>query len=257
MLIAVTAGKAAPGVTTSVCALASHWPRALLLADCDVAGGDIAPGLMVGRVGADTGLLSWSTAVRHEAGAAAAASALLSHAVQVPEHPMLGLLPGFGTAAQGASFTSATWERLAAALATAESSLGRDVLVDTGRLVGDRGCWPVLRSADHVLLAVRPSVRSVHAAQDALRRLRAELGDLTSVSALVIGSGPYSSGEVAGALGVALGGELPHDPAAASALSDGALTAGRGLRRSPLMRAASGLAQLLPATGRRTASVPA
>jgi hypothetical protein len=40
---------------------------------------------------------------------------------------------------------------------------GRDVLVDAGRMVTDRGCWPVLQAADRVLLAVRPSVRSVHA----------------------------------------------------------------------------------------------
>lgn len=254
MLIAVTSGKAAPGVTTSVCALAAHWPRALLLADCDVAGGDIAPGLMAGRVGADTGLLSWSTVVRNEVGAKVAASALLSHAVQVPEQPMLGLLPGFGTAAQGASFTPATWERLAGALGAAEASLGRDVLVDSGRLVGYRGCWPVLLRADHVVLAVRPSVRSVHAAQDAVHRIRAELGDLTSVSVLVIGSGPYSSAEVAGALDLPVGGELPHDPGAASALSDGAVLARRALRRSLLMQAASALAQRL--TTRPQSSVP-
>jgi hypothetical protein len=255
MLIAVTSGKASPGVTTSVCALAAHWPRALLLADCDVAGGDIAPGLMAGRVGADTGLLSWSTVVRNGVGASMAASALLSHSVQVPEHPMLGLVPGFGTAAQGAFFTADTWERLAAALGATEASLGRDVLVDSGRLVGDRGCWPVLRRADQVLLAVRPSVRSVHAAQDAVRRIRGELGDLATVSVLVIGAGPYSSTEVAGALGLPLGGELPDDPSAAPALSDGVLVARRALRRSPLMRAASGLAQRL--ITRHRASVPA
>ncbi|SDG21450.1 hypothetical protein [Klenkia brasiliensis] len=255
MLIAVTSGKASPGVTTSVCALAAHWPRALLLADCDVAGGDIAPGLMAGRVGADTGLLSWSTVVRNGVGASMAASALLSHAVQVPEHPMLGLLPGFGTAAQGGSFTADTWERLAAALGAAEASLGRDVLVDSGRLVSDRGCWPVFRQANHVLLAARPSVRSVHAAQDAVRRIRAELGDLATVSVLVIGSGPYSSAEVAGALDLPLGGELPNDPGTAATLSDGLIGSRRALRRSPLMRAASGLAQQLAA--RHRASVPA
>lgn len=257
MLTVLTSGKAAPGVTTTACALATTWPRALLLADCDLAGGDVAPGLMAGRVGAETGLLSWSAAVRHETGPAAAASALLSHAVQIPEHPMLGLLPGFGTAAQGASFTAATWERLATALAAAPRSLGRDVLVDTGRLVGDRGCWPVVRAADLVLLVVRPSVRSVHAAHDALRRLRTELGDLGTVSALVVGAGPYSADEVAGTLGIPLAGRMPADGVSASVFSDGVAASGRGMRRSPLVRSAGEMARRLAAADRSRTSVSA
>ena len=42
MLTVVTSGKAAPGVSTSVWALALSWPRPLLVADCDPAGGDLA-----------------------------------------------------------------------------------------------------------------------------------------------------------------------------------------------------------------------
>ena len=257
MLTVLTSGKAAPGVTTAACALAVNWPRALLLLDCDAAGGDVVPGLLAGRLESASGLLSWSAAVRNELGPSAAAAALLSHAVQVPEHPMLGVLPGFGTAAQGASFTRDSWERLATALRTVEHALGRDVLVDSGRLVGDKGCWPVLRAADRVLLAVRPSVRSVHAAQDALGRLRVELGDLAAVSALVIGAGPYSSTEVSGALGVPFAGSLPDDVRAAAALSDGLELGARALRRSSLMRAGVELAERLSARAPRLAGASA
>ena len=42
MLIAVAADKGAPGVTTTAVTLAAVWPRPVLLAECDPAGGDIA-----------------------------------------------------------------------------------------------------------------------------------------------------------------------------------------------------------------------
>ena len=242
MLAVVVSGKAAPGVTTSTWALALSWPRPLLLADCDQAGGDMAPGLLAGRVGVDRGLLSWSTAARRGLPATAAATLLAGHAVQVPEHSPVSLLPGFATSTQGASFTSETWERLAFALKESTTAIGRDVLVDAGRLVSDRGCWPVLRAADQVLVAVRPSVRSVHAAQDAVERVRQELGDLATVAALVVDDGPYSAGEVAKALHLPLASVLPYDRTAAQVLSDGATSSMKALRRSALMRAASSLA---------------
>ncbi|TFV52083.1 hypothetical protein [Blastococcus sp. TF02A-35] len=242
MLTVVASGKAAPGVSTCAWALALSWPRPLLLADCDHAGGDLAPGLLAGRVSADRGLLSWSAAARRGLPATAAARLFAEHATQVPEHPQVALIPGFTTATQGASFTSETWERLALALAASTTAIGRDVVVDAGRLVTDRGCWPVLRTADQVLLVVRPSVRSVHAAQDAVQRVRRELGDLANVAALVVGTGPYSAREVVTALQLPLAGVLPYDPSAAAALSDGAVSSMKTLRRSALMRAASSLA---------------
>jgi predicted NBD/HSP70 family sugar kinase len=242
VLTVVASGKAAPGVTTSTWALALSWPRPLLLVDCDQAGGDMAPGLMPGRASVDRGLLSWSAAARPAVPATAAATVLTEHAVQVPEHPQVSLIPGFATAMQGTSFTSETWERLALALERSTTAIGLDVVVDAGRLISDRGCWPVLRAADQVLLAVRPSVRSVHAAQDAVQRVRQELGDLAKVAALVVGDGPYSADEVAKALQLPLAGVLPHDPRAAAVLSDGAMSSMKTLRRSPLLRAASSLA---------------
>lgn len=245
MLTVVTSGKAAPGVTTSTWALALAWPGPLLVADCDPAGGDMAPGLLAGRVSADRGLLSWSAAARRGVLATQAATLVAEHAVQLPEQPQVWLVPGVTTAVQGISFTAETWERLASALDTSSASIGRDALVDAGRLVTDRGCWPVLRAADRVLLAVRPSVRSVHAAQDATQRLRHELGDLAKVTALVVGDGPYSAGEVAKALDLPLGGTLPYDRTAAQALSDGATVSPKTLQRSALLRAASSLAKTL------------
>ncbi|CCH89224.1 conserved protein of unknown function; putative ATPase domain [Modestobacter italicus] len=248
MLTVLTSGKAAPGVTTSTWALALNWTRPVLVADCDPAGGDMAPGLLAGRVTTDRGLLSWSTAARRDLKADAAAALLLDHAVQLPEQADVSLVPGFATTAQGASFTTGTWERLALALASSAATIERDVLVDAGRLVHDRGGWPVLRAADRVLLVVRPSVRSVHAAQDAAQRLRQQLGDLFRVSTLVVGRGPYSAKEVADALHLPLAGVLPDDPTTASFLSDGTSAGARTQRRSALLREAATLAAQLAAT---------
>jgi hypothetical protein len=248
MLTVVTSGKAAPGVTTSVWALTLGWPRPLLVADCDPAGGDMAAGLLAGRASADRGLLYWSSAARRGILTSTAASMFSAHAVAIPEQSDAWLIPGFTNATQGYSFNEDTWQRLADALQATASVLGRDVLIDSGRLVGDRGNWPVIRAADRVLVAVRPSVRSVHAAQDATTRLQQELGDLNAVSALVIGDGPYSAAEVAAALQLPLAGRLPHDREAASVLSDGAsMSMRKPLQRSPLLKAATDLARSLTA----------
>src|SRR3954451_785879 len=128
VLTVVASGKSAPGVTTSTWALALSWPRPLLVADCDPVGGDMAPGLLAGRVSLDRGLLSWSTAARRGLPDMAAATLLTEHSVQVPERPQVSLLPGFATATQGTSFTSDTWERLALALEQSAAAVGRDVL---------------------------------------------------------------------------------------------------------------------------------
>ena len=249
MLAVVTSGKAAPGVTTATWALALTWPGPVLVADCDPAGGDMGPGLLAGRVSAEHGLLSWSTSARRGVPALTAASMLAQHVVELPERREVWFLPGFATSTQGFSFTDEIWERLALALERISAATGRDALVDAGRLVGDRGNWPVLRAADQVLLAVRPTVRSVHAAQDATTKLRYELGDLGKVSALVIGAGPYSAGEVAAALQTSLGGVLPDDRPAAAVLSDGAnVSITKQMQRSALMKAAGGLARRVAAS---------
>ena len=66
-LIAVAADKGAPGVTTATVALAAVWPRHVLLAECDPAGGDLVyrlPGVDGGRLDPRRGLLSLAVAAR-------------------------------------------------------------------------------------------------------------------------------------------------------------------------------------------------
>jgi len=237
MLVAITSGKASPGATTSSWALALAWQSPLLVVDCDAAGGDMASGLVVGRVSTDHGLLSWSTATRR-APAIDAAAMIGQHAIALPEAAHLWLMPGLQNAGQASAMTSGGWDRLALALERADSLIARDVLVDTGRL-GPQSCWPVLRAADQILLAVRPTVRSVRAAIQVAESLREQLGDLQKVGALVVGAGPYGARQVAEELRVPVGGQLPEDRPAAAALSDGAPVVARGLSATRLLRAAS------------------
>lgn len=249
MLTVVTSGKAAPGVSTTVWALALGWPAALLVADCDPAGGDLAPGYLGGRVAIDRSVLTWATATRRSH-INDATSQLTGHVITVDEQPTEAgggqkwLLPGVHNPSQGASLAAGGWQRLASSLAQAQAAFGRDVLVDAGRL-GPASPMPLLPNADRVLLTVRPTIRSVHCARVAAAQLVEELGDLTRVAAVVVGDGPYPPAEVAASLGVPLAAHLPADPAAAAALSDG-LTAGvRNLGKTKLVRAARELAMQL------------
>ena len=240
MLVAVTSGKAAPGATTTTWALALTWQSPLLVVDCDPAGGDMASGLVVGRVSTNHGLLSWSTATRRTP-AIDAAAMIGQHVVALPEAPNVWFMPGLQNSGQAAAMTNVGWDRLALALERAPSLIGRDVLIDTGRL-GPQSCWPVLRAADQILLTVRPTVRSIRAAMQAALVLREQLGDLQKVGALVVGSGPYTAKQVAGQLGLADRGELPEDRAAANALSDGAPAGVRSLSQTKLLRASAAIA---------------
>jgi MinD-like ATPase involved in chromosome partitioning or flagellar assembly len=236
MLITMVSGKAAPGVSTSTWALSIAWPGPVLAVDADPAGGDLSAGLLLGRGQVDHGVLSWSTAARR-APAVEAAAMIAGHVVALPEAPQVWLMPGFQTAAQAAAMDAGGWDRMAAALHR-EASTGRDVLVDTGRL-GDGSCWPVIGSAQRVVLVCRRSGRSIHAAGNAAGLLRARLGDLGSVVLLVVDdAGPYDATSIARELGVTLLGELPADRAAAAALSDAGPAGLRGLARSKLIRRA-------------------
>ncbi len=97
MLITVVSGKAAPGVTSTIWALALSWPGSVLAVDADPGGGDMAAGLLLGRVQVDHGLLSWSAAARR-ASPMEAATMFAGHVVVLPEAPHSGRLD-FGVVA--------------------------------------------------------------------------------------------------------------------------------------------------------------
>ena len=113
-LVAVASDKGAPGVTTASVVLAAVWPRPVLLAECDPAGGDLLyrfPAADGGRLDPGRGLLSLAVAARRGL-----------RPEQVWEHTQtlrggLAVLTGVSTAEQGAGLDP-LWGPVGAALAS-------------------------------------------------------------------------------------------------------------------------------------------
>jgi len=252
--VAVLAGKASPGATTVAAALTLTWPQPVLLVDADPAGGDVVPGLLPGRVSTESGLLSWSVATRHLP-ALDATGSIGEHAVALSEAGDAWVLPGLQSPAQAGALTGGGWSRLATAVERCTSVLGRDVIVDVGRL-GESSCWPVIAACDVVLLVVRPTARSIQGALAAAQLLRTRLGDLDAVQLVVNGAGSYTSAQTAAALEVPLAATLPGDDRAAAALVDGAAAPVLRMTRTRLVIQVDQLAQRLCADVTTPVGVP-
>jgi len=252
--VAVLAGKASPGATTVAAALTLTWPQPVLLVDADPAGGDVVPGLLPGRVSTESGLLSWSVATRHLP-ALDATGSIGEHAVALSEAGDAWVLPGLQSPAQAGALTGGGWSRLATAVERCTSVLGRDVVVDVGRL-GEASCWPVIAACDVVLLVVRPTARSIQGALAAAQLLRTRLGDLDAVQLVVNGAGSYTPAQTVSALEVPLVATLPGDDRAAAALVDGAAAPVLRMTRTRLVIQVDQLAQRLCADVTTPIGVP-
>ena len=153
-LIVVAADKGAPGVTTASVALAAVWPRPVLLAECDPAGGDLVyrlPAADGGRLDPRRGLLSLAVAARR---------GLQPH--QVWEHAQklrggLDILAGVGGAEQGAGL-ELLWGSVGRILAAVPQA---DVIADCGRVGVDGPVYDLLAQASAVILLTRVSLGEV------------------------------------------------------------------------------------------------
>lgn len=167
-LIAIAADKGAPGVTTASVALAAVWPRPVLLAECDPAGGDLAcrfPAAGGGRLDPGRGLLNLAVATRH---------GLQPH--QVWEHSQklhggLDILAGVGGAEQGAGL-ELFWGAVGRVLAAVPQA---DVIADCGRLGADAPVYDLLAHAACVVLLSRPAVGEVIRLRDRVATLTVAL----------------------------------------------------------------------------------
>ena len=144
-LIAVASDKGAPGVTTASVVLAAVWPRPVLLAECDPAGGDLLyrfPAADGGRLDPGRGLLSLAVAARRGL-----------RPEQIWEHTPalrggLAVLTGVSTAEQGAGLDP-LWGPLGAVLAQLP---GGDVIADCGRIGVDGPPHDLLAQAAAIVL---------------------------------------------------------------------------------------------------------
>ena len=246
-LIAVAADKGAPGVTTACIALAVVWPRPVLLAECDPAGGDLAcwlPAAGGGRLDPGRGLLSLAVAGRRGIGP----GQILDHTQKLSGG--LDVLAGVVTAEQGAGLEM-LWGPAGAALAVLP---GLDVIADCGRIGAEGPHYDLLASASSVVLVTRDTLAEVV-------RLRERVAAVTAALAsrhrnppvrVVVVSGHRRFHVAIGEVGRALGsngagyvlGGLAYDPPSAEALRG---KWGGHLNRSLLIRTARDLAGRLAA----------
>lgn len=153
-LVALLADKGAPGVTTSAMVLAAVWPQRVVLAECDVAGGDLPYRLPAagGRpLAQDRGMLSLASAVRSPLGP----EAVWEHTQELDGG--LPVLVGPTTPEQARAMAAA-WTPISGMLAGLPET---DVIADCGRVLGDTPVLPVLRRASLILMVARVSVEGV------------------------------------------------------------------------------------------------
>lgn len=230
-LIALGSVKASPGVTTAALALGASWPAGprVLVAECDSAGGDLAPRF---GLGGSPGLVTLAAAARHETDPAT----VWNHTQLLP-----GDLPALAGPV-GAEQARAAASALAVSFTEPMGRLARDpdtvVLADCGRLEPNSPLLPLLRHARLLLVLVRPVLAELTHVSASVPALRAAAGETQLVLA---GPGPYPPAEITDVLGLPVRGALPADPKAAELLAGGH-TGLRGLGQLPLPRAVRTLA---------------
>lgn len=245
-MIALASAKGSPGVTVTSLALAAVWPRPVLVAECDPAGGDLAARW---RLPATPSLLTLAAAARRRLDP----DELWRHTQTLPDPRG----PGGGGAgdsgrvrvllgpleAEQASALGRLWSSLGPALAQVP---GTDVLVDCGRIWPGGPTGELLTEADLVLLVARPTTEGLAHARSRLLGLE-QAGIMAGL--VLIGDRPHPLSDVGPALdavGVrpALLASLVEDERAAAMLAGGPGSA-RRLGGSLLVRSARGLAERL------------
>jgi hypothetical protein len=222
-------------VTTTALALASLWPRELVLIEADPAGGDLAPRLGLPE---EPGLVGLAASLRRDPRGAPLGGPPLDPYVQ---HSSGGIR--LVTAPAGSGQASAAVRLLSGLAAVLHSE--EDLIVDRGRLVGASPVGtPSTGSslgdtAEIPVWVCRPRLADLaHLAAVVERRGEGAQGS----TVVLAGDGPYPAAEVAAALDVTVLGHLPADPAGAAALWAGG---GRTWVHSALGRATRELAAIL------------
>ncbi|MCE7080598.1 hypothetical protein [Streptomyces sp. ST2-7A] len=165
-LIALAADKGAPGVTTAAVALAALWPRRVLLAETDPAGGDLvyrASRADGGPLDPGTGLLSLAATARR----GIAAEQLWDHSQRVAGG--LDVIVGLGTSEQAAGLTG-QWGTLGRAFADLAGSphpeAAADVIADCGRLGADSPTAALVQHATLLLVVTGAAPEHLARARD-------------------------------------------------------------------------------------------
>ncbi|AVH57187.1 MULTISPECIES: hypothetical protein [Streptomyces] len=172
-LIALAADKGSPGVTTAAVALSAVWPRRVLLAETDPAGGDLvyrSAAAHGGPLNPNTGMLSIAATARR----GLVPDQLWDH-VQ-PLSGGLEVLVGLGIAEQAAGLAG-LWPTLGRAFAQLADSphAPADVIADCGRISGDTPAVEMFSQAALVLLISRTEPEAIARVRDRAAALAAKL----------------------------------------------------------------------------------
>jgi hypothetical protein len=235
-LYGVVSVGGSPGATTTALALALSWPREVILAECDLAGGSVLAGFLVNRLywPPGPGLLGLAMEVARDPRHVVAR--IEDYTIPLTDHGQAKLLPGIRDP-RHAPQLAPLWQPLAATF----TSAGSDVIADLGRIGGPETPYELLAAADVVVMVLQRSLVQVDAAQPRLSALHDALKGRVPVGLCLIDSGAYSVAAVQKALsGLPVLAQLPHARADARVLSDGARPH-LAFRTSMLMRAAGNL----------------
>lgn len=172
-LIALAADKGSPGVTTAAVALAAVWPRRVLLAETDPAGGDLvyrSAAAHGGPLNPNTGMLSIAATARR----GLVPDQLWDH-VQ-PLNGGLEVIVGLGIAEQAAGLAG-LWPTLGHAFASLADSpnASADVIADCGRISGDSPVVELFPHASLVLLVSRTEPEALARVRDRAAALSGKL----------------------------------------------------------------------------------
>ncbi|UYM24136.1 hypothetical protein NQP46_13500 [Streptomyces albus] len=233
-LIALAADKGSPGVTTAAVALSAVWPRRVLLAETDPAGGDLlyrSAAAHGGSLDPNTGMLSIAATARR---------GLVPDQLWDHTQPLSGgldVLVGIGSAEQAAGFTG-LWPTLGQSFAQLGDSphAPADVIADCGRISGDTAAVELFPHAQLVLLVSRTTPEALARVRDRASHLtqrlhggpRGAAGIATPLIGVVLVTDPGGSAKlvhqvndmlVAGQTGARVVGTLADDPAGADQLA--------------------------------------
>lgn len=215
-VVTFVSASGSPGVTATTLALATVWPRPVLLVEADPTGGS---GLLAGWWKGSRnhpGLVDLVTA--HRDGLLAETLPQLALPI---ENSMASVLVGSRSHEQAAGLAR-LWEPLADVVKEMSAG-GQDILIDAGRLGLDG--WPesLVRGADLTVLLTHTTLPALAAAMSWAGALAEDILPGHDVRVMLVGSGrPYGSAEVSHTLGLRVVGEISWDPRRAAVFSDGA-----------------------------------
>ncbi|MFD9885080.1 hypothetical protein ACFWZT_26860 [Streptomyces alboflavus] len=233
-LIALAADKGSPGVTTAAVALAAVWPRRVLVAETDPAGGDLvyrSAAAHGGPLNPNTGMLSIAATARR---------GLVPDQLWDHTQPLSGgleVLVGLGISEQAAGLVG-IWPTLGRAFAQLADSPNApaDVIADCGRIAGDSPAVELFPHANLVLLISRTEPEAIARVRDRAAALSAKLHGgprgaatlATPLIGVVLIADPGNSGKLvhqvnemlmAAQTGARVVGTLADDPAGADQLA--------------------------------------